>query len=40
MIRKIFWLLAIFLLAHVQLAAAEQPAKTPRIGFLFLGSKD
>ena len=40
MITRILWLLAIFLLAHVQLAAAQQPAKTPRIGFLFVGSKD
>ena len=34
MIRKILWLLAIFLLAHVQLAAAQQPTKMPRIGFI------
>jgi putative ABC transport system substrate-binding protein len=34
MIRKIVWLLAIFLLAHVQLAAAQQPTKIPRVGFL------
>jgi hypothetical protein len=40
MIRKILWLLATLLLAHVQLAAAQQPSKTPRIGFLFVGSKD
>ena len=40
MIRKILWLLAIFLLAHVQLVAAQHPAKNARIGFLFFGSKD
>ena len=34
MIRKILWLLAIFLLAHVQLAAAQQRTKMPRIGFI------
>jgi putative ABC transport system substrate-binding protein len=34
MIRKILWLLAILLLAHVQLAEAQQPTKIPRIGFL------
>ena len=40
MVRRILWLLASCLLAHVQLAAAQQPAKIPRIGFLFFGSKD
>ncbi len=36
MIRKILWLLATFLLAHVQLVAAQHPVKNARIGFLFL----
>ena len=40
MIRKILWLLATFLLAHVQLAAAQHPVKNARIEFLFFGSKD
>jgi putative ABC transport system substrate-binding protein len=40
MIRKILWLLATLLLAHVQLAAAQHPVKNARIGFLFFGSKD
>ena len=40
MITKILWLLATLLFAHVQLAAAQQPAKIPQIGFLFVGSKD
>ena len=40
MIRKILWLLATFLLAYVQLAAAQHPVKKARIGFLFFGSKD
>ena len=40
MIRRILWLLATFLLAHVQLAAAQHPVKNARIGFLFFGSKD
>ena len=40
MITKILWLLATFFLAHVQLDAAQQPAKIPRLGFLFFGSKD
>jgi putative tryptophan/tyrosine transport system substrate-binding protein len=40
MIRKILWLLATFLLAHVQLAAAQHPVKNARIGCLFFGSKD
>jgi putative ABC transport system substrate-binding protein len=34
MIRKILWLLATLLLAHVQVTEAQQPEKTPRIGFL------
>ena len=34
MIGKILWLLATLLFAHVQLAAAQQPTKIPRIGFL------
>jgi hypothetical protein len=40
MIRRILWLLATFLLAHVQLVAAQHPVKNARIGFLFFGSKD
>lgn len=40
MIRKILWLLAILLLAHVQLAPAQHPVKNARIGFLFFGSED
>jgi putative tryptophan/tyrosine transport system substrate-binding protein len=39
MISKILWLLAILFLAHVQLGTAQQPAKIPRIGFLFFGSR-
>ena len=33
-------LVAVTLLAVAVLAQAQQPAKTPRIGFLFIGSKD
>jgi putative ABC transport system substrate-binding protein len=40
MIRRILWLLATFLLAHVQLVAAQHPVRNARIGFLFFGSKD
>ncbi len=40
MITRILWLLATFLLAHVQLAAAQHPAKIHRLGFLFFGSRD
>ena len=40
MIRKILWLLAILLLAHVQLAPAQHPVKNARIEFLFFGSRD
>ena len=40
MIRKILWLLATFLLAHVQLAQAQHPVRNAGIGFLFFGSKD
>ena len=40
MITKVLWLLATFLLAYVQLDAGEHPAKSPRLGFLFFGSKD
>ena len=40
MIGKILWLLATLLLAHVQLAEAQQPKKVPRIGWLvFVNSK-
>jgi putative ABC transport system substrate-binding protein len=39
-ITKILWLLATFLLVHVQLDAAQHPAKVPRPGFLFFGSRD
>jgi putative ABC transport system substrate-binding protein len=39
-ITKILWLLAILLLAQVQLDAAQHPAKIPRLGFLFFGSRD
>ena len=37
MIGKILWLLATLLLAHVQLAEAQQPKKVPRIGWLAFG---
>ena len=37
MIGKILWLLATLLLAHVQLAEAQQPNKVPRIGWLAFG---
>ena len=40
MITKVLWLLATFLLGYVQLDAGEHPAKIPRLGFLFFGSKD
>jgi putative tryptophan/tyrosine transport system substrate-binding protein len=40
MIRKILWLFATILLAHVQLTEAQHPAKIPRLGFLFFGSRD
>jgi putative tryptophan/tyrosine transport system substrate-binding protein len=38
MIGKILWLLATLLLAHVQLAEAQQPKKVPRIGWLAFGN--
>ena len=38
MIGKILWLLATLLLAHVQLAEAQQPKKVPRIGWLAFGT--
>ena len=38
MIEKILWLLATLLLAHVQLAEAQQPKKVPRIGWLAFGT--
>ena len=34
------WLLTIFFLITVSITQAQQPAKIPRIGFLFIGSKD
>jgi putative tryptophan/tyrosine transport system substrate-binding protein len=37
MIGKILWLLATLLLAHIQLAEAQQPKKVPRIGWLAFG---
>jgi putative ABC transport system substrate-binding protein len=37
MIGKILWLLATLLLAHLQLAEAQQPKKVPRIGWLAFG---
>ena len=40
MITRILWLLATFLLAHVQLDAGQHTAKIPRLGFLFFGSRD
>jgi putative tryptophan/tyrosine transport system substrate-binding protein len=40
MIIKIIGLITTLVLTHIDLAAAQQPAKTPRIGFLFVGSKD
>jgi putative tryptophan/tyrosine transport system substrate-binding protein len=40
MIIKIIGLITTLVLTHVDFAAAQQPAKTPRIGFLFVGSKD
>jgi ABC-type uncharacterized transport system substrate-binding protein len=38
MVRKILWLLAASLLAHVHVAEAQQPAKIPTIGYLSAGS--
>ena len=40
MIIKIIGLITTLIFTHVNLAGAQQPAKTPRIGFLFVGSKD
>ena len=40
MIIKIIGLVTTLILGHVDLAAAQQRPKTPRIGFLFVGSKD
>jgi putative tryptophan/tyrosine transport system substrate-binding protein len=40
MIIKIIGLITTLVLTHVDFAAAQQSAKTPRIGFLFVGSKD
>jgi hypothetical protein len=40
MIIKIIGLITILVLNDVDLAAAQQSAKIPRIGFLFVGSKD
>jgi ABC-type uncharacterized transport system substrate-binding protein len=36
----VFWLLTTFLLGTFGSIHAQQPAKMPRIGFLFIGSKD
>jgi putative ABC transport system substrate-binding protein len=38
MIRKILWLLAALLLAHVHLGEAQQPARIPRVGYLSGGA--
>jgi putative tryptophan/tyrosine transport system substrate-binding protein len=38
MIRKILWLLAVLLIAHVQLVQAQQPNKLRRIGLLMPGA--
>jgi putative tryptophan/tyrosine transport system substrate-binding protein len=40
MIIKIIGLITTLVLTHVHFTAAQQPAKAPRIGFLFVGSKD
>jgi ABC-type sugar transport system substrate-binding protein len=40
MIRKILWLFAILLFAHVQLAETQQPANIPRIAVLLSGSSN
>jgi putative tryptophan/tyrosine transport system substrate-binding protein len=40
MIIKIIGLITILVLNDVDLGAAQQPVKIPRIGFLFVGSKD
>src|SRR5688572_382639 len=40
MIIKIIGLITTLVPTHIDLAAAQQPARTPRIGFLFVGSKD
>jgi putative ABC transport system substrate-binding protein len=40
MIIKIIGLITTLVLTHVYFAAALQRAKTPRVGFLFVGSKD
>ena len=36
----VFLAIVVTLAACGDVAAAQQPAKTPRIGFLFVGSKD
>ena len=36
--RKLSWLLTVLLLAHIDLAQAQQPKKMPRIGMLITGS--
>src|SRR5512139_3027167 len=36
----VFWLLTIVALATASATLAQQPKKVPRIGFLFIGSKD
>jgi hypothetical protein len=38
--RQILWLLTVILLASSHLAEAQQPEKIPRIGILFIGSRD
>jgi putative tryptophan/tyrosine transport system substrate-binding protein len=40
MIIKIIGLITTLIFSHGALAAAQPPAKSPRIGFLFVGSKD
>jgi putative tryptophan/tyrosine transport system substrate-binding protein len=40
MIIKIIGLITTLVLTQLDLAGAQQPAETPRIGFLFVGSKD
>jgi putative ABC transport system substrate-binding protein len=38
--RQILWLLTVILFASIHLAEAQQPEKIPRIGILFIGSRN
>jgi putative ABC transport system substrate-binding protein len=38
--RQVLWLITVILLASIHLAEAQQPEKIPRIGILFIGSRN